>query len=110
MEFLGHAQVLIDMDRDDQQSGKMDAIYQRFHSAYCQSSDTDDIPLEGIKTSSTDEDKGSSSGESSCKEGANEPGSDLSHPTMKGLPVDRLRTAVRSLAFMIRIQKRGLSQ
>ncbi|KAK1645313.1 hypothetical protein QYE76_063118 [Lolium multiflorum] len=104
------AQVLIDMDRDDQQSGKMDAIYQRFHSAYCQSSDTDDIPLEGIKTSSTDEDKGSSSGESSCKEGANQPGSDLSHPTMKGLPVDRLRTAVRSLAFMIRIQRRGLSQ
>jgi hypothetical protein len=97
------------MDRDDQQSDKMDAIHQRLHHAYCQSSDNDEIPLEGIQTSSTDEDRGCSSGESSYKEGANQPGSDFSHPTLKGLPVDRLRTAVRSLAFMIRLQKRGLS-
>uniref|UniRef100_A0ACD6A3L6 Uncharacterized protein n=1 Tax=Avena sativa TaxID=4498 RepID=A0ACD6A3L6_AVESA len=99
------AQVLIDMDREDQRLGRMDDIHRGLQCAYCQSPDTDDIPLEGIQTSSTDEDKCSSSGESSCKE----PVSDLSHPTLKGLPVDRLRTAVRSLAFMIRLQKRGLS-
>ncbi|CAM0875500.1 unnamed protein product [Alopecurus aequalis] len=103
------AQVLIDMDREDQQSGRMDAIHQGLRSAYCQSPDTDDIPLEGIQTSSTDEDGSGSSGESSLKEGAGQPGNDLSHPTLKGLPVDRLRTAVRSLAFMIRLKKRGLS-
>jgi hypothetical protein len=97
------------MDRADQQSGEMDAILQGLRSVYCQSSNSDDIPLEGIQTSSTDEDRGSSSGESSCKEGPGQPGSDLSHPTLKGLPVDRLRTAVRSVAFMIRLQKRGLS-
>uniref|UniRef100_A0ACD5W9L0 Uncharacterized protein n=1 Tax=Avena sativa TaxID=4498 RepID=A0ACD5W9L0_AVESA len=103
------AQVLIDMDREDQRLGRMDDIHQGLQCAYCQSPDTDDIPLEGIQTSSTDEDRCSSSGESSCKEGVDQPGSGLSHPTLKGLPVDRLRTAVRSLAFMIRLQKRGLS-
>ena len=96
------------MDREDQQSGRMDAIHRGLCSAYCQSLDTDDISLEEIQTSSTDGDGSGSSGESSCKEGGDQPGSDLSHPTLKDLPVNQLRSAVRSLAFMIRLQKRGL--
>ncbi|XP_024312993.1 CSC1-like protein At1g10090 isoform X2 [Brachypodium distachyon] len=103
------AQVLIDMDRDDEQSGRMDAIHQRLQSAYCQSLDADDISLEGVETISTDEDGSGSSGESNCKESANQPDNDLTHPTLQGLPVNQLRRAVRSLGFMIRLQKRGLS-
>ncbi|KAG8062097.1 hypothetical protein GUJ93_ZPchr0003g17965 [Zizania palustris] len=103
------AQDLIDMDREDEQSGRMDAIHQRFHSAYCQFVDTDDIPLEGVRVGSRNEDGSGSSGESSGKEGTNDSKGDLSHPTLDGLPISRLRHAVRSLGFIIRLQKRGLS-
>ncbi|KAL5219695.1 hypothetical protein ABZP36_020379 [Zizania latifolia] len=103
------AQDLIDMDREDEQSGRMDAIHQRFHSAYCQFVDTDDIPLEGVHVGSRNEDGSGSSGESSCKEGTDDSKGDLSHPTLDGLPISRLRHVVRSLGFIIRLQKRGLS-
>lgn len=110
---VGHAQVLIDMDREDEQSGRMDEIHERIHSAYCQSTDTesaDDISLERVQAiSTTDEDGSGSSGEPSGKESVGQPVSDLSHPTLKGLPVDRLRRVVRSLGFMIGLQKKGVS-
>ncbi|KAF7051991.1 hypothetical protein CFC21_060160 [Triticum aestivum] len=107
------AQVLIDMDREDEQSGRMDEIHEGLHAAYCQSTDTesaDDISLERVQAvSTTDEDGSGSSGEPRGKESVGQPVSDLSHPTLKGLPVERLRRAVRSLGFMIRLQKRGVS-
>ncbi|VAH95793.1 unnamed protein product [Triticum turgidum subsp. durum] len=107
------AQVLIDMDREDEQSGRMDEIHKGLHSAYCQSTDTesaDDISLERVQAiSTTDEDGSGSSGEPSGKESVGQPVTDLSHPTLKGLPVERLWRAVRSLGFMIRLQKRGVS-
>ncbi|EEE59670.1 CSC1-like protein RXW8 isoform X1 [Oryza sativa Japonica Group] len=103
------AQDLIDMDREDEQSGRMDDIHHRLHSAYCQFADTDDIPLKGVHVD-RDADASGSSGESSCKEDTNQPTtSDISHPTLEGLPVNRLRHAVRSLSSIIRLQKRGLS-
>lgn len=97
------------MDREDEQSGKMDEIHRGLHSAYCQFLDTDDIPLEGVKTIGRDEDGSGNSGESSSKENTNQPRSDLSYPTLKGLPVGRLQRAVRSIGFIIGLQKRGLS-
>ncbi|KAL6894492.1 hypothetical protein ACP4OV_008590 [Aristida adscensionis] len=106
------AQDIIDMDRKDQQEGRMEELHHRLHSAYFQFHDTDDIPLEGIHTVGRDEDGSGTSGESSCKESADQPrreSSDLSHPTLKGLPLSRIRNAVRSLSFIIRLQKRGLS-
>jgi hypothetical protein len=97
------------MDREDEQSGRMDDIHHRLHSAYCQFADTDDIPLKGVHVD-RDADASGSSGESSCKEDTNQPTtSDISHPTLEGLPVNRLRHAVRSLSSIIRLQKRGLS-
>lgn len=110
---VGNAQVLIDMDREDEQSGRMEEIHEGLHSAYCQSTDTesvDDISVERVQAvCTTDEDGSGSSGEPSGKESVGQPVSDLSHPTLKGLPVDRLRRAVRSLGFMIGLQKRGVS-
>uniref|UniRef100_A0A0E0NZE6 CSC1/OSCA1-like 7TM region domain-containing protein n=1 Tax=Oryza rufipogon TaxID=4529 RepID=A0A0E0NZE6_ORYRU len=103
------AQDLIDMDREDEQSGRMDDIHHRLHSAYCQFADTDDIPLKGVHVDRDAEASGSS-GESSCREDTNQPTtSDISHPTLEGLPVNRLRHVVRSLSSIIRLQKRGLS-
>ncbi|KAL6846883.1 hypothetical protein ACP4OV_022736 [Aristida adscensionis] len=104
------AQDLVDMDRQDEQSGRMDEIHHYLHSAYCQFSDSEDVPLKKIRIIGKDEDQGSSSGESSGKETCENPTRDLSHPTLKGLPVSRLRNAVRSITFLIRLQKRGLSE
>ncbi|KQJ85654.1 CSC1-like protein RXW8 [Brachypodium distachyon] len=105
------AQDLIDMDREDERSGRMEHIHHRLHSAYCQFPDTEDIQLEKITTVGNDEDRGCGSAESAGKETGEEqqPRRDLSHPTLKGLPISRLQTAVRSITFLIRLQKRGLS-
>ncbi|TKW29837.1 hypothetical protein SEVIR_3G421100v4 [Setaria viridis] len=104
------AQDLIDMDREDERSGRIDEIHHRLHSAYCQFPDTEDVPLEKIKIIGGDEEQGCSSGESTGKDTCVDPKMDLSHPTLKGLPVSRLRHAVRSITFLIRLQKRGLSE
>ncbi|WVZ60085.1 hypothetical protein U9M48_010151 [Paspalum notatum var. saurae] len=103
------AQNLIDMDKEDHQSGRTEDLHQRLHSAYFQFPDTDDIPLEGVQTAGIDEDRSGTSGESSREENkADKPKSDLSHPTLDGLPVSRLRNAVRSLGSIWRPQKREL--
>ncbi|XP_052139517.1 CSC1-like protein RXW8 [Oryza glaberrima] len=104
------AQDLIDMDREDERSGRMDEIHHRLHSAYCQFYDTEDIPLEKIQTVGSDEEQGSSSDKSNGKETFEEPRAELSHPTLNGLPVSRLRHAVKSITFLVRLQKRGLSE
>lgn len=77
---------------------------------YCQFSDTEDVPLEKIRTVGGAEETGSSSGASNGKETCENPRRDLSHPTLKGLPISRLQHAVRSITFLIRLQKRGLSK
>jgi hypothetical protein len=99
------------MDREDEQSGRMEHIHHRLHTSYCQFPDTEDIQLEKIHIAGNDEDENCSSGESNSKETCEEqqPRRDLSHPTLKGLPVSRLQNAVRSITFLIRLQKRGLS-
>lgn len=98
------------MDREDERSGRINEIHHALHSAYCQFLDAEDVPLEKIKIDGGDEEQGSSSGESSGKETCEDPKMDLSHPTLNGLPVNRLRHAVRSITFLIRLQKRGLSE
>uniref|UniRef100_A0A0E0FES3 CSC1/OSCA1-like 7TM region domain-containing protein n=1 Tax=Oryza meridionalis TaxID=40149 RepID=A0A0E0FES3_9ORYZ len=104
------AQDLIDMDREDERSGRMDEIHHRLHSAYCQFHDTEDMPLEKIQTVGSDEEQGCSSDKSNGKETFEEPRGELSHPTLNGLPVSRLRHAVKSITFLVRLQKRGLSE
>jgi len=98
------------MDKEDQQSGTTEDLHQRLHSAYFQFHDTDDVPLEGVhSTAGRDEDGSGSLGESSRKESAAaELKSGLSHPTLDGPPVSRLRNAVRSLGSVLRPQKREL--
>ena len=100
------AQNLIDMDMEDQQMGRTEDLHRRLHNAYFQFSDTDDIPLEGAHSVGRDEDGSGTSGESSCKETTDD---DLSHPTLDGLPVSRLRNAVRSLGSVLRPQRRELA-
>ena len=73
------------------------------HNAYFQFSETDDIPLEGAHSVGRDED---GTGTSSRKETTDD---DLSHPTLDGLPVSRLRNAVRSLGSVLRPQRRELA-
>ncbi|KAK3137115.1 hypothetical protein QOZ80_5BG0448130 [Eleusine coracana subsp. coracana] len=106
------AQDLIDMDREDERSGRINEIHHRLHFAYCQFPDTEDVPLEKIRIVGGVEEAGSSSGEgeSNGKEACENPIRDLSHPTLKGLPISRMRHAVRSITFLIRLQKRGLSK
>lgn len=100
-----NAQNLIDMDKEDQQSATTEDLHHRLHSAYFQFHDTDDVPLEGHSTTGRDEDRSGCSGESSRKESAVD---ELSHPTLDGLPVSRLRSAVRSLGSILRPKKREL--
>ena len=100
------AQNLIDMDIEDRQMGRTEDLHHRLHKAYFQFSDTEDIPLEGVHSVGRDEDGSGTSGESSRKERAND---DLSHPTLDGLPVSRLRNAVRSLGSVLRPQRRELA-
>jgi len=104
------AQNLIDMDKEDQQSDTTEDLHERLHSAYFQFPDTDEVPLERVRVSvGRDEDGSGSSGESSRKESAeDEHKSGLSHPTLDGLPVSRLRNAVRSLGSVLRPQRRQL--
>ncbi|OEL31572.1 CSC1-like protein RXW8 [Dichanthelium oligosanthes] len=103
------AQNLIDMDKEDQQMGRAEDLHERLHSAYFQFADTDDIPLEGVHTAGRDEDESGTSGESSHKESADDDTKDdLSHPTLDGLPVSRLRNVVRSLSTILRPKKREL--
>lgn len=98
------------MDREDQRSGRMEHIHHGLRSAYRQFSDTEDIKLEKILTVMNNEDQGegrSSSEpntEDTCEE--QEPRRDLSHPTLKGLPVDRLQNSVRSIAALWTAEKR----
>ena len=100
------AQNLIDMDIEDRQMGRTEDLHRRLHNAYFQFSDTDDIPLEGAHSVGRDEDGTGTSGESSRKETTDD---DLSHPTLDGLPVSRLRNAVRSLGSVLRPQRRELA-
>ena len=94
------------MDMEDQQMGRPEDLHRRLHNAYFQFSDTDDIPLEGVHSVGRDEDGSGTSSESSRKETADD---DLSHPTLDGLPVSRLRNAVRSLGSFLRPQRRELA-
>ncbi|CAN6309870.1 unnamed protein product [Urochloa humidicola] len=103
------AQNLIDMDKEDQQMDRAEDLHERLHSAYFQFPDTDEIPLEGVHTVGGDEDESGTSGESSRNEGTNDdPKDDLSHPTLNGLPVNRLRKVVRSLSTILRPQRREI--
>jgi hypothetical protein len=91
----------------------MEHIHNRLHRAYCQFPDTEDIQLENIQIDRNGEQQenccsGESNGKETCEE-EQEPKKELSHPTLKGLPVSRLQNAVRSITFLIRLQKRGLS-
>jgi calcium permeable stress-gated cation channel len=103
-------QDLIDMDREDERSGRIDEIHRRLHIAYCQFPDTEHVPLEKIRIDGGIEDGGSSSSEPNSKEACEKPRRDLSHPTLKRLPIHRLQRAVRSITFLMRLQKRGLSK
>ncbi|KAM0882117.1 hypothetical protein ACQ4PT_032564 [Festuca glaucescens] len=107
------AQDLVDMDREDEQSGRMEHIHHQLHTAYCQFPDTEEMQLEKIRIAGNDKDDEEpwSLGESNSKETCEErqPRRDLSHPTLKGLPFNRLQNAIRSITFLIRLQKRGLS-
>uniref|UniRef100_A0ACD5X2T4 Uncharacterized protein n=1 Tax=Avena sativa TaxID=4498 RepID=A0ACD5X2T4_AVESA len=106
------AQDLIDLDREDERLGRMEHIHDRLHTAYCQFPETEDIiELEKIKIDGNGEEESCSSGESKGKENPQEqePRRELSHPTLKGLPVSRLQNAVRSITFLIRLHKRGVS-
>ncbi|KAM0927644.1 hypothetical protein ACQ4PT_002724 [Festuca glaucescens] len=104
---------LVDMDREDEQSGRMEHIHHQLHTAYCQFPDTKEMQLEKIRIAGNDKDdeercsSGESNGKETCEE--RQPRRDLSHPTLKGLPVNRLQNAIRSITFLIRLQKRGLS-
>ncbi|KAL6637150.1 hypothetical protein ACP70R_024722 [Stipagrostis hirtigluma subsp. patula] len=105
------AQDIIDMGKEDPQEGEMEDLNKRLHRDYFQLHDTDGISLQGIHTVGRDEDGSGTSGESSSKESADQPKSepsDLSHPTLEGLPLSQIRNAGRSLSFTMRLQKRGL--
>ncbi|KAF7056462.1 hypothetical protein CFC21_063864 [Triticum aestivum] len=67
-------QDLIDLDREDQRSGRMEHIHHGLRSAYRQFPDNEDIKLEQILTVGNDEDQdegcssGERNGEETCKE------------------------------------------
>lgn len=90
----------------------MEHIHHGLRSAYRQFPDNEDIKLEKILTVGNDEDQdegrssGEPNGEETCEE--QEPSRrDLFHPTLKGLPVSRLRDSVRSIAFLWTAEKRS---
>jgi calcium permeable stress-gated cation channel len=90
------------MDRDDEQSGRMEEIHEQLHTVYSQFPHS----TGGVKISdeSSDvEDQASSSSQS------NGSGKELAHPTLRGLPIARLQKAVRTVCLIANLQKKGSS-
>ncbi|KAJ4788057.1 hypothetical protein LUZ62_039303 [Rhynchospora pubera] len=94
------AQDLIDMDREDQQSGKMEEIHKHLHTAYSQFPHSTD----GVKINDESSEERASS--SSQSDGS---GKKLSHPTLRGLPIARLQKAVKTVCLVVSLQKRDTS-
>ncbi|KAF3319750.1 CSC1-like protein RXW8 [Carex littledalei] len=95
------AQDIINMDREDEQSGRLEEIHEQLHTAYSQF--THDTSVKIHDESSDVEDQASSS----CK--SNGLGKELSHPTLKGLPTARLQKAVRTVCLVVNLQKKASS-
>ncbi|XP_072988247.1 CSC1-like protein RXW8 isoform X4 [Typha latifolia] len=104
------AQDLIDMDREDEQSGRMDQIHEQLILAYCQFP-----PDAQDKSPRGDECEGEVEGHNSSIEIDNNARSQVSkddssqHPTLGTLPVVRLQKAVKFLSMIFTLQKRSLS-
>lgn len=96
---LGTLQVLIDMDRRDEESGKMEEIYQQLHSAYYQFTLT---PHDLFKSGSSSNHEGGDS----VRDPENvKPG--LIHPTLGRLPLSGIKDVITWLFLLFTFQERN---
>lgn len=93
------AQDLIELDNEDQRAGRLEEIHEQLHSAYCQfQSNTPEfsghIPEGEISAASRDD------GGNSSKDGKN----GAVHPTLGVLPVSKVKQALTSLSFLVKME------
>ncbi|XP_078177952.1 hyperosmolality-gated Ca2+ permeable channel 2.1-like isoform X3 [Carex rostrata] len=95
------AQDIINLDREDEQLGRLEEIHEQLHTAYSQFPHDTSVKIHD--ESSDVEDQASSSNKS------NGLGKELSHPTLKGLPNAQLQKAVRTVCLIVNLQKKASS-
>ncbi|CAL9166175.1 unnamed protein product [Musa hybrid cultivar] len=92
------AQDLIEMDKADEQSGRMEQIHEQLLSAYSQ------FPPESHNVCLVD---GEGTSGSNRKDESTELRNDLSHPTLVGLPISRLRQVVTAVSMLVSLQSKS---
>ncbi|XP_042416926.1 CSC1-like protein RXW8 isoform X1 [Zingiber officinale] len=97
------AQDLIDRDKEDEETGRMEQIHEQLFSAYCQ------FPAEISSSCTPDEDGEGSSGVDKKDMSGDDLQVDVKHPTLPNLPVFRLRQAVDAVSMLFSLQNRNLS-
>ncbi|KAI0503446.1 hypothetical protein KFK09_014380 [Dendrobium nobile] len=91
------AQDLMEMDSEDERSGRLDEILKQLSSAYCQfPADTTELCNRGENSVVTSQVDGESSSKDVVKNGA-------LHSTLGVLPVSRLKEALASLSLLVTI-------
>ncbi|KAG6492729.1 hypothetical protein ZIOFF_047694 [Zingiber officinale] len=95
------AQDLIDRDKEDEETGRMEQIHEQLFSAYCQ------FPAEISSSCTPDEDGEGSSGVDKKDMSGDDLQVDVKHPTLP--KVFRLRQAVDAVSMLFSLQNRNLS-
>lgn len=91
------AQDLIELDREDERSGRLEEILEQLHPAYCQvPADTTEFCDQGENSVVTSQPNGENSSKHVTKNGA-------PHSSFSGLPVSRLKEALASISLLITI-------
>ncbi|KAL5558722.1 hypothetical protein UlMin_034933 [Ulmus minor] len=94
--FKSHAaEVLIEMDRRDEQSGRMEEIYEQLHSAYCQFT----VASQKLFRTGHREDGSSMQEPETVKPG-------LIHPTLGRLPIPGLKDIISWLSLIFTFQEK----
>lgn len=86
------------MDKADEQSGRMEQIHEQLLSAYSQ------FPPESHNVCLVD---GEGTSGSNRKDESTESRNDLSHPTLVGLPISRLRQVVTAVSMLVSLQSKS---
>lgn len=107
-----NSQDLIEQDKEDEETGRMEQIYRQLLSAYCQ------FPAEISSCYMPDEEGEGSSGvdkketTGGCVDKKETTGgdsqADIEHPTLPHLPIYRLRRAINAVTMLFSLQNRNL--
>lgn len=99
-----NSQDLIERDKDDEETGRMEQIHGQLFSAYCQ------FPAEISSSYMPDEEGEGSSGVDKKDTTGGDSQADIEHPTLPHLPIHPLRRAINAVTMLFSLQNRNLSK